>query len=362
VTPVRFSEQIIETCRHLGFAKAGIASLEPSRYEAELRAWLDAGRHGSMEYLAEHLDLRLDPASMLDGARAAIIVADLYAERGEGDDQPLGIGHGRIARYARGRDYHTVIKKRLHTLCDTLRASHPDAAFRAFSDTAPLLERELAQRAGIGWVAKHTLVIEPRLGSWLLLGGVLTTLDLEPPAAQREIDDHCGTCTRCVDACPTDAITPYSVDATRCISYLTIERREPIDEAFFDPIGEWLFGCDICQEVCPHNSPRSSPESRHEAYQPIEDEAGRPRDSFDLLAVLGWSEHDRRSAFSRSALKRATLAMMKRNALIVAGNALARHDTPEARARVQEIARDSDEDAMVQATARAVLDRANRTR
>ena len=240
-----------------------------------------------------------------------------------------------------------------------MRAEHPRAAFRAFTDTAPVLERELAQRAGIGWIAKHTLVIDPQLGSYLLLGGVLTTLRLEP--ARTPVTDHCGTCTRCIDACPTDAITPYSVDASRCISYLTIERREPIDEAFHEAIGPWLFGCDICQEVCPHNDPRPRRPSAamNEAYRPIE-ERGRPRESFDLLEVLAWTEDDRRRAFKSSALKRATLDMMKRNATIVAANRLSERDDPGLRARLEQVAIDDAEPPMVRNAARCALDRARR--
>ena len=155
------------------------------------------------------------PRALLEGAGAAIVVADLYAARGQNADAPLDPGRGRIARYARGRDYHVTIKRRLHRLCDELRADHAGAEFRAFTDTAPVPERELAGRAGLGWIGKHTLLIDPRLGSYLLLGGVLTTLEIEPPATQTPVADHCGTCTRCVDACPTDAITPYTVDASR---------------------------------------------------------------------------------------------------------------------------------------------------
>lgn len=349
----RVSQSVIERCGALGFAKAGIAHLEPSEHAEHLRSWLDAGKHGSMGYLAEHVELRVKPAGMLEGARSAIVVADRYARRGD-VDPPQPARRGRIARYARAEDYHRVIKRRLHALCDELRAVHPGEEFRAFTDTAPLLERELAQRAGIGWVARHTLIIEPRLGSYLLLGGVLTTLDLEPVADPEA--DHCGTCTRCIDACPTDAITPYSVDASRCISYLTIERREPIDPGFFEPMGDWLFGCDICQEVCPHNSARPGREAPVlDAYEPFRDDDGTARDAFDLLEVLGWREDDRRRAFTRSAMKRATLAMMKRNALIVAGNQLAEHEDMELRARVKQVAADESEPEMVRDTAALVL-------
>lgn len=280
-----------------------------------MREWLAKGRHGSMGYLAEHADLKADPSRLLEGARCAIMVADLYATRdGEADEIPDG--HGRIARYARGGDYHKIMKKRLHALCDELAERWPEERTRAFVDTAPVHERELALAAGQGWVGKHTLIIHPRVGSWMLLGGVLTTLELD--VNQREEPDHCGTCTRCIEACPTDAITPYSVDASRCISYLTIERRGPIDPELQRGMGAWIFGCDVCQEVCPHNSPR--PGDVGEANPAYEGE----RASFDLLEVLGWDEDARRAAFAKSAMKRAKLGMMRRNAVIAAGNEIER--------------------------------------
>jgi epoxyqueuosine reductase len=306
---------ILQRCRELGFALAGIAPVGPMRHEPAMREWLAEGKHGSMAYLAEHADLKADPAQLLDGAACAIMVADLYATRNNPPEIALD-GQGRVARYARGGDYHTLMKKRLHALCDDIVGRWPDARTRAFVDTAPVHERELALAAGLGWVGKHTLLINPRVGSWMFLGGVLTTLELD--ASQREEPDHCGTCTRCIDACPTNAITPYSVDASRCVSYLTIERREPIPDDLQRGVGEWIFGCDVCQEVCPHNSPRSGDVGgTNPAY------AGE-RTSFDLLEVLAWDEDARRTAFARSAMKRAKLGMMKRNAVIAAGNAIGR--------------------------------------
>lgn len=281
-----------------------------------------------MEYLARNTELRADPALLLPGAMTAIMVADLYHARGE---TPVSSGSafvqqfpssGKIARYARGRDYHKVMKKRLHTLCDELRVRHPAAEFRAFVDTAPLMEREIAQLAGLGWIGKHTLLIHPRVGSFMLLGGILTTLEVSK--SSELIPDYCGTCTRCIDACPTSAITPYSVDASRCISYLTIENRAPIDTRFHEAIGDWLYGCDICQEVCPHNSPRP-PEID---VGTINGEYTPRRDSLPLLEVLRWTDDDRQTAFAGTAMTRATLEMMKRNAVIVAGNAI-RSDCPE---------------------------------
>jgi epoxyqueuosine reductase len=341
------TDRILERCRELGFALAGVAPAAPSRRADRLAAWLAAGRHGEMAYLARHVEVRVDPRRLLPGARAVVCVADRHHAGGADPDAP---GSGRIARYARGDDYHRGMKKRLHRLCDELRAAHPGHRFRACVDSAPVGERELAERAGLGAVGKHTLLIERGVGSYLLLGEILTTLELAPtPAAE---PDPCGACTRCLDACPTAAITPWSVDATRCISYLTIEHRGPIDPALHGPMGDWLFGCDVCQEVCPHNEPTSRTRAAptHDAYAPR-------RSGFDLLEVLGWDEAARREAFRRSALKRAKLDMMKRNAVIAAGNALARADRPALRARLAEIAADDGEAGLVRATARQALAR-----
>lgn len=330
LTPSQLGQQMIEHCRGLGFAEAGIASADPidtARADA-YRAWIAAGKHGEMHYLAENLEKRFNPCELMPGARSVVMVADQYQARGH-TPAPTPSGHGRVARYAQGDDYHDAMKKRLHVLCDALRTEHPAHEFRAFVDTAPVHERELALRAGLGWIGKNTLLINPRKGSWLFLGGVLTTLELAPPPTQRGIasggePDHCGTCTRCIDACPTNAITPYSVDARKCISYLTIERRtdSPLAPELAARIREWVYGCDVCQEVCPHNSPRTEGVDVGEmnpAYTPR-------RTSFDLLEVLGWTEEDRRRALKGSAMKRAKLEMWKRNAGVERGKAGQDHD------------------------------------
>ncbi len=347
---------VLEACRRAGFALAGVAPASPTDYAEELRYWLGAGKHGEMHYLEKHLEARLDPERILEGARSVICVADRHVDRAPTDRLPSERRfRGRIARYARGDDYHRVIKKRLHALADELGAQFPDQRFRACVDTAPLLEREYAARAGLGAIGKHTLLIERGVTSYLLLGELLTTLELHGTGPATRIDP-CATCSRCIEACPTDAITPWSVDATRCISYLTIEHRSIIDESFHEPIGDWLFGCDICQEVCPHNRPtrRTKAAARHGAYAPR-------TDSFDLLEILNWSEDDRRAALARSAVKRAKLNMLKRNALIVAANALGNgnDDTDHAqlRARIHELSEDQSEDALVRHTARQIRNR-----
>lgn len=350
--PLTTARDIIRRCLDAGFADAGVCGVEPSEHAAFFRRWLADDKHGEMAYLADHADVRTDPAKLLDGGRSVVMVADLYASRADNEDGDVPSGAGRVARYARGRDYHTVIKKRLHAICDELRAAYPGAEFRAFVDTAPVMERELAARCGLGWTGKHTLTIHPKHGSYFLLGGFVTTLELDAPPGQRPTRDHCGTCTRCIDACPTDAITPYSVDATRCISYLTIEHRGAIEPGFFRPIGDWLFGCDVCQEVCPHNSPR--PMAKLTVRGRTVGEAYRPRaGSFDLLEVLGWNDEDRRERLQGSAMKRAKLNMLRRNAVICAGNS----NDARLRARVEQIAGELGEDPVVRETARAVLQR-----
>jgi epoxyqueuosine reductase len=320
-----------------------------------------------MDYLAQQVEHRINPARELPGVRSIIMVADRYAARGDApptaqpapgataltSQTPL---RGRIARYAQGRDYHQVIKRRLHKLADALRTSFPQSTFRAFTDTAPVLEREHAARAALGWVGKHTLIIHPRGGSYTLLGGVLTDLDLPAPPEQTSVADSCGTCTRCIEACPTGAITPYSVDARRCVSYLTLEHQGPIDPSLQAGVGDWIAGCDICQEVCPHNSPRP-----FTATLPQIKPAYSPRlTSLDLLEVLGWTAPDRARVLGVSALKRPTLAMLKRNALVVLGNlaSSAPHGPPpHALERLRACANDPREDPLVRTTAAQVLAR-----
>lgn len=344
------TQDILQRVKEAGFALAGIAPVRASARAEQVRAWLKAGRHGTMDYLERDLTVRLSPEKILPGARAFIMVGDQYASRNDGAEAAEW-GRGRIARYARGRNYHEVMKRRLHRVADALRIDYPGAEFRTFVDTAPVLERELACLAGLGWQAKNTMLIHPRIGSYFLLGGMATTLALEPATEGERVPDSCGTCTRCIDACPTKAIAPYSVDASRCISYLTIEREGAIPREFHAAMGDWLFGCDVCQEVCPHNSARGAGGdvgAGHEAYAPRN--AG-----FDLLEVLGWDRDARERALRTSAMKRATLAMFQRNAVIGAANALSTREDPELRERVQRLTQDPGKPELVRRTAETVL-------
>jgi len=356
--------------REQGFALCGIASAKASEYAEYLRRWLAEGKHGEMHYLADHADIRTDPARLVEGAASVVVVADAYHVDGGTTDNvsaPSDKPFGRVAKYAWGDDYHKVLKKRLHKVCNALEAKHPGHVYRATTDTAPIFERELATRAGLGWTGKHTLMIHPRFGSYFLLGTIVTTLPMQTselagfPAPLSPPTDHCGSCTRCIDACPTGAIADagYSVDARRCISYLTLEHRGPIDERYHGPMGDWLAGCDICQDVCPHNRRRrdavaqgDDPLGVHPRYTPHDYAQG-----FDLLDVLDWSLEDRQRALMGSALKRMKLDMIRRNALIAAGNALAQHDAPALRDKVVQIASADNEPSIVSDTARAVCRR-----
>ncbi len=376
IDPVGATRDVLARCEKAGFVCAGIAPVQGTAFAHELRAWLQAGKHGEMDFLERDNHIREEPGKIMQGvregvgdgvqdreqqARAFIVVADQYASRQDSDHEPHEPLHGRIARYARSRNYHDVMKKRLHALADALRIDYPGSDFRTCVDTAPIMERELAALAGIGWQAKNTLIINPRLGSYVLLGVIATTLPLIPTS--QRVPDSCGTCTRCIDACPTHAITPYSVDARRCVSYLTIERRSPIPPDLHAGIGDWIFGCDICQEVCPHNSPRPDPTRAGETHPAYDADASRA--SLSLLQVLGWSETDRREAFKTSPMKRASLAMMRRNALIALGNAIAgimgastdRTRVSELRDQIESVANDTNQPELVQQTAQDVLRR-----
>lgn len=328
--------EVLHLAHGLGFALAGIAAAQPSPHAEAHAAFIAAGKHGGMEYLARHLADKQDPRRLLAGCRSILVVADPYAAA----IAPAPAGHGRFARYALGDDYHLVLKERLHALADALRRRHPQAEFRATTDTAPIHEREFAALAGLGWIGKNTLLIHPRHGSFLLLGTLLTTLDLAAsaelgwPAPTTPPTDHCANCRRCIDACPTQAIAAEgrSMDPRRCISYLTLEHRGPIGPEWHAPMGAWLGGCDICQEVCPYNAVGArNPLPVQPAYAPRSGLAG----GLALVEVLAWTDEERRQVFRRSALKRMKLEMLLRNALIAAGNALTESPDPALRAAVE---------------------------
>jgi epoxyqueuosine reductase len=309
-----------QRAKGLGFDLVGIAPAEASKYREYFRAWLDDGKAGVMDYLARRVDERCDLATFLPGARAVVCVAMNYHTRLDPVPPEDRQHHARIARYALGDDYHEIIKHRLYDLADWIRDEAPGTETRCGVDTAPIMEKELAARAGVGWVGKNTCVINEHAGSWLLLGEVITTLDLplDEPAV-----DRCGTCRRCIDACPTGAITaPYQLDARRCISYLTIELHDqPIPPEFHQPMGEWLYGCDICQDVCPWN--HKAPHATDPALTPR-----FPTGTIDLRQLLAWRRDEYNAAFRHSAIKRVKLPVLQRNAGIVRDNLKGKEPCP----------------------------------
>jgi epoxyqueuosine reductase len=317
----------------LGFNLVGIARLGPVRSWPRLEAWINAGLHGEMVYMARGAELRADTTRPEPGMRTAIVVALDYGGR-----EPAGP----IARYARGRDYHNVMRARLRDLHRALEAQHGARfAARPYVDSGPVLERDLAQLAGLGWIGKNTMLINPRMGSFFLLGALFTALDL--PADEPFEADRCGTCTRCLDACPTQAFPSARVlDATRCISYLTIENRGEIPSALRELMQEHIFGCDVCQDVCPFNEKfaTSVAERAFAARAPGEPPWGvepEPRNvgqsgqqrsspphpgtrSPSLIELMAMDENAW-DAFSRgSALRRVSRSGFRRNTAIALGN------------------------------------------
>lgn len=294
----------------LGFALAGIAAPTPADDFPRYQAWLDRGFAGEMAYLHKHADARRQPQSVYPDVRSVIMVGMNYAPAAAAAEKsPFPT---RIARYAHGADYHLVLRDRLKQLLAWLRGQRPGCWGRAVVDTAPLLERDFARRAGLGWIGKNTLLLNPRRGSWLVLGALLVDVELTPTPAFTA--NHCGTCTRCLDACPTDAfVGPYQLDARRCISYLTIELKRDVPAEWRTSLGDWLFGCDVCQEVCPWN--RKAPPG---------DDALAPRP--DLVAVdaadlLRLSAEAFAARFAGTALHpRPGRAVVLRNAALVLGN------------------------------------------
>ncbi|MCB9200658.1 MAG: tRNA epoxyqueuosine(34) reductase QueG [Flavobacteriales bacterium] len=261
-TPRDRSDSIKQQARELGFLACGVARAGFLAEEApRLEQWLREGRQGTMSYMERHFDLRLDPRKLVPGARSVISLAFNYHAPPQQQDPDAP----KLSTYAYGRDYHKVLRKRLKPLIAFIHEQYGEVALRAFVDSAPVLEKAWAERAGIGWRGKHTNVIRQGTGSWFFLCELITDLELEPdPPAT----DHCGTCRRCIDACPTEAITPYGVDGSRCISYLTIELKEAIPVEFSGKMEGWAFGCDICQQVCPWNrfaTPHQEPEFRPKA-------------------------------------------------------------------------------------------------
>jgi epoxyqueuosine reductase len=297
--------RIKQRAAELGFDPVGITALGPARTYDAFRAWLDAGYSGEMTYLPRGAEKRRDTRLPFEGVRSAVVVALNY-----GGKQPAGT----VARYARGNDYHDVMIARLETLHGWIEAERGcDVRGKAYVDTGPILERDLAQRAGLGWIGKNTMLISPRHGSFFFLGALLLDLDLEADAPFDA--DRCGSCTRCLEACPTDAfVEPRVLDANRCISYLTIEHRSEIAPELQPLMGDLIYGCDICQDVCPWNH-------RFATELPDNELAARAENvTPDPAELMSLSDDDFRERFRGSPIKRAKRIGLARNALIALRN------------------------------------------
>ncbi|TXD39016.1 tRNA epoxyqueuosine(34) reductase QueG [Lujinxingia vulgaris] len=309
-------EAIEAQALRLGFEACAIIPAERLPTARAYQEWLSEGRHGSMHYMENHQPLRVDPSVLEPGTRSVIVLLSNYR-------QPTDLFEGgmRVASYAHGDDYHDFLWDRMRTLAAFVHnETGAEVATRPAVDSAPLLERDLARMAGLGWVGKNALLIRQGLGSFTIISEVLVGLDLGEPAEPAA--DRCGRCTRCIDACPTGAIiSPQVIDARRCISYLTIELRGPIPRRLRPLIGDHLFGCDICQAVCPWN--RRAPLS--------EDASFAPREAYRALSpleLLGFNHARYVETFRRSPMKRAKLGGLKRNAAVVVGNTGSAADVP----------------------------------
>ncbi|HEV7838515.1 MAG TPA: tRNA epoxyqueuosine(34) reductase QueG [Gemmatimonadaceae bacterium] len=293
----------------LGFDLVGIATLGPMETAGAFVSWIEKGYAGEMSYLPRGAAKRLDTRLAFGGATSAIVVGLDYGGRE---------ASGPVARYARGDDYHDVMTAKLNELHRWLQTEvGRPVAGKSYVDTGPILERDLARRAGLGWFGKNTNLVNPRLGSFFFIGSLLVELDLAPDSPFEA--DRCGTCTRCLDACPTSAfVEPRVLDATRCISYLTIESKGDIPDAFHEAIGSNVYGCDICQDVCPYNVKfaRELREPAFVARAAIRDKTPETL-ARDLLAM---DDEEFRSAFRRSPMKRAKRRGLARNAAVVLGN------------------------------------------
>jgi epoxyqueuosine reductase len=308
---VALENRLKERARELGFELAGIAPAAPADGFERLRAWLDQGCAGDMAYMHHHADARRHPSSVLADVRSVVMVGMNYNVPEQKREASRSLT-GHISCYARGEDYHVVLRQRLNQLLAWMQRAVPGCRGRAIVDTAPLLERDFARRAGLGWVGKNTMLLNKRLGSYFFLGALLLDVELQPDAAHETA--HCGKCTACLDACPTRAfIQPGLLDARRCISYLTIELKGPIPAELRSAVGDWIFGCDFCQEVCPWN--RKAPAAAEPTFQPRAD-----LEAVDLVELLGLSDEEFRRRFRGTALTRPKRRGLLRNAAIALGN------------------------------------------
>lgn len=308
------TREVIRTAaEELGFALCGFARAGRAPHADAFQAWLQDGRQASMEWMQRTAEDRINPERILPGARTVLVLATNYFH----DDLPPATGTGRIGRYAWSNDYHEVIRPRLEELAALMAKA--GGTQRCFVDSGPVLERDWAAECGISWPGKSTMGIHPELGTWFFLSVILTTLEFAPDTP---LPDRCGRCTRCIDACPTQAITaPYQLDARRCISFLTIENKGPIPEEFREAMGDRIFGCDDCLDACPWN--RFAQASRDAALQPREDVLTKP-----LREFLALDDAAFKALFRGSPILRAKRRGFLRNVCVALGNTGTRDDLP----------------------------------
>jgi epoxyqueuosine reductase len=305
--PAKYTHLVKQVATELGFSFCGISKAEFLKEEApQLEAWLKRGYQGKMSYLENHFDKRLDPTLLVPGAKSVVsLIYNYFPEK----DLTAG-GNLKVAKYAYGEDYHFVVKDKLKTFLERLQAEAGEINGRAFVDSAPVMERAWARRSGIGWIGKNSLLLNKQMGSFFFLAELIIDLELEYDSP---VKDYCGTCTACMDACPTDAIAqPYVVDGSKCISYFTIELKEEIPADVKGKFENWIFGCDICQDVCPWNSfSKPHAEPRFEAHTDLE-----------KMSVQDWKEITDdvfQKLFRHSAVKRTKLEGLKRNIRFITG-------------------------------------------
>ncbi len=303
--PANFTRQLKEQARVLGFQKVGVVRAEALvDEEPRLREWLARGYAGEMHWMARDPGIRADPRKLFPAARSVVVVALNYYTPHKHSAE---VGAGKVSRYAWGDDYHEVLGRKLRQLLEWITERVPQAKGKVCVDIQPLMDKAWAARAGLGWIGKHTNLITSELGSWVFIGELLLSIDLEYDSEQ--VEDHCGNCTLCIDACPTQAITePYVLDSNKCISYATIELRAPeIPEEVGTKLEDWLYGCDICQDVCPWN--RFEQVSSETAFEP------RPGNvNINLAEILDLTPEGYADRFRNSAMKRAKLSGLQRNA------------------------------------------------